>query len=235
MLISFIVPAHNEAFELARCLGSIFKAAGAEGRPFEVIVVDDASTDETGKIARDAGARVIDVQLRKISAVRNAGAREARGNIFFFVDADTQLPAAVLRAALAALDRGAAGGGAGVSFSEPVGGAVTFSIKVFSFVYMRLLQWAAGCFVYARRGAFEAAGGFDEALYACEEIALSRALKRQGKFVVLRGSVLTSSRKMRLYSPWRIVPLLGRLIIYGPAIFQSRKGMEWWYEGKREK
>jgi len=233
--ISFIVPAHNEAFEISRALKSIFDSARAAGVAFEVIVVNDASTDRTAEIAHEAGARVVDVHLRKISAVRNAGAREAKGNVFFFIDADTQISEATLRAALAALDRGAAGGGAWVTFGEPVSLGVRIGINVFSFFYMRLLHWAAGCFLYARREAFKAAGGFDETLFACEEIVLSMALKRQGPFVVLRQSITTSGRKIRMYSPWLIIPLAARFMIHGPAIFRQRKGLEWWYEGKREK
>ena len=233
--ISFIIPAHNEAFEINRTLQSVFDSARVVASPFEVVVVNDASTDRTAEIAREAGARVLDVNLRMISAVRNAGAREAKGNIFFFVDADTQLPEETLRAALAALERGAAGGGAWVRFGEPVSLGFRIGINVFSFFYMRLLGWAAGCFLFARREAFEAAGGFDETLFACEEIVLSQALKRQGRFVVLRESVTTSGRKIRLYSPWRMIPFLVRFLIHGPAMLRQRKGLEWWYEGKREK
>jgi glycosyltransferase involved in cell wall biosynthesis len=233
--ISFIIPAHNEAFEIGRTLKSINNSARAIGIPFEVIVVNDASTDQTAEIARQAGARLVEVELRKISAVRNAGARQAKGDVFFFVDADTQVPETTLRAALDALERQAAGGGAWVKFREPVSLAVHIGINVFSFFYMRVLNWAAGCFLYARRKDFEATGGFDETLYAGEEIVLSRALKRQGKFVVLRESVTTSGRKIRMYPSWSIFPLLFRFMIHGPALFRQKKGLEWWYEGKREK
>ena len=233
--ISFIIPAHNEDHEIGRTLKSVFDSARAAGKPFEVIVVDDASTDRTAEIARQAGARVLDVQLRKISAVRNAGARAAEGDVFFFVDADTQISSATLLAALSALEHGAAGGGASVEFAERVGLGIHFAMSLFSFFYMRLLRWAAGCFLYARREAFEATGGFDETLYACEEIVLSIALKRQGPFVLLRESVTTSGRKIRMYSSWLIIPLLVRFALRGPAIFRQREGLEWWYEGKREK
>jgi glycosyltransferase involved in cell wall biosynthesis len=203
--------------------------------PFEVIVVNDASVDRTSEIAGGAGARVLDVHLRKISAVRNAGAGEAKGDVLFFVDADTQLPEETLRASLAAIERGAVGGGASVAFTEPVQLYVRLAVNLFSFFYMRLLGWAAGCFLFVRREIFDAAGGFDETLYACEEIGLSLSLKRQGRFVVLDEGVTTSSRKIRMYSSWRIVPLLVRFAIHGPAIFRQRLGLEWWYEGKREK
>ncbi len=233
--ISFIIPAHNEAFEIRRTLKSIFESASATGTPFEVIVVNDASTDRTAEIAHEAGARVLDVHLRKISAVRNAGVREAQGDLFFFIDADTQLPEGTLRAALASLERGALGGGASVRFGESFNWGIHIALNVFNFFYMRLLGWAAGCFLFAKRTYFEAAGGFDETLYACEEIVLSRAFKRQGKFVVLRESVISSGRKIRMYPLWHIFPLFIRFMIHGPAIFRQREGLEWWYEGKREK
>jgi glycosyltransferase involved in cell wall biosynthesis len=215
-------------------LGSIFEAARAMGVPFEVIVVNDASTDPTATVARDAGARVVDVDLRKISAVRNAGARAAKGDILFFIDADTRITEAVLRSALNALRQGAAGGGAWVEFAEPASWPVRLGLNLFGLVYMRLLRWAAGCFIFARRSAFEAAGGFDESLYASEEIVLSIALKRQGRFAVLRESVMTSSRKLRMHSPWMIIPFMLRFLRRGPAMLRQRSGLEWWYDGKRE-
>src|SRR5262245_46069101 len=110
-MISFVVPAHNEEHYLARTLAAIHTAARDVGEPYEVIVVNDASTDRTAAIAREHGARVLDVHNRHIAATRNAGAREARGDILFFVDADTQPNPSVVRAGLRALAQGAVGGG----------------------------------------------------------------------------------------------------------------------------
>ena len=84
---------------------------GKLAEPYEVIVVDDASTDSTPRIAKQMGARILRVEHRKISAVRNAGAQAANGEVFFFVDANTQVNAQAVGAALAALRAGAAGGG----------------------------------------------------------------------------------------------------------------------------
>src|SRR5690242_19303922 len=99
-LLSFIVPAHNESLEIGPTLRAIRQAASALDRPYEIIVVNDASTDDTAAQAKECGARVIEVQLRKISAVRNAGAQAAKGSIFFFVDADTRISAEALKAAI---------------------------------------------------------------------------------------------------------------------------------------
>lgn len=67
------------------------------GAKYEIIVVDDASTDATGAIATEEGARVTRVAYRQISATRNAGAKVARGEILFFVDADTIVNARVVQ------------------------------------------------------------------------------------------------------------------------------------------
>src|SRR5579862_4277089 len=108
-MLSFIIPAHNEELWIGKCLNSISTAMRTVGEPFEMIVVDDASTDSTHQIAERMGARTVRVEHRKISAVRNAGARTASGDIVFFVDADTQVNDPAIRAALAALRDGAAG------------------------------------------------------------------------------------------------------------------------------
>ena len=119
-MISFVVPAFNEEHELPASLESIRVAAETAGQSFEIIVVDDASTDATAEIARRAGARVLSVNYRHIAAVRNAGARAAQGEILFFVDADTQIVAAHVTGALAALKEGCAGGGARVEVHGPI-------------------------------------------------------------------------------------------------------------------
>jgi glycosyltransferase involved in cell wall biosynthesis len=232
-VISFIVPAYNEERLLGQTLASIHAAAAALGsRPYEIVVVDDASTDGTAEIARRSGARVVGVRLRQIAGTRNAGARAARGDIFIFVDADTIVPAATLAAALDALATGAVGGGAAFRLD----GRIPWHGRVLVFVVatvMRLGRLAAGCFLFCTRQAFEAAGGFDEQLFATEEIALSRALGRQGRLVILRETIETSGRKLRTHSGWDLVRLLGAFVGFGPRILRSRDRLGLWYGTRR--
>jgi len=112
-MLSFIVPAYNEELELPSTLLAIHAAAAAISEPCEIIVVNDGSTDATAAMAAAAGARVLTIHRRQIAAARNAGAREARGGILFFVDADTRIASRHVSAALTALRSGCAGGGAG--------------------------------------------------------------------------------------------------------------------------
>jgi glycosyltransferase involved in cell wall biosynthesis len=231
-VISFIIPAYNEEDLLRPTLAALTSAALIVGEPHEIIVVDDASTDGTADVARENGARVISVSHRQIAATRNSGAREAKGDFFFFVDADTLVNAPVIRAAVAAMRAGAVGGGCGFEFDGRVPLWANLMIATFRPMY-RLGRLASGSFLYCTRSAFEAVGGFDEALFAAEEAVMSRALGRQGRFVVLRETVVTSGRKLRAYSPWEVLTVLSRLAVFGRKALGKREGLDIWYGARR--
>jgi glycosyltransferase involved in cell wall biosynthesis len=230
--LSFIIPAYNEARLLGDTLRAIENAAQALRLTYELIVVDDASTDGTAEIAREHGARVISVDFRHIAATRNAGARAATGEWLVFVDADTQIGEEVLRDALSALAAGAVGGGCHIRFDAQVPRYGRVLIALLLPVY-RALGLAAGCFLFCTRQAFEAVGGFDERHYAAEEVILSRALRRRGRFVLLGSAVVTSARKLRAYSRWEVVGTLLRLALSGPKALRRREGLELWYGERR--
>jgi hypothetical protein len=97
----------------------------------------------------------------------------------------------------------------------------------------RSLGLASGCFLFCTRTAFRAAGGFDERLFGAEEAVLSRALRRHGRFVVLRECVTTSGRKLRAYSAREVLGLLAWLALAGPIALRQRKGLELWYGERR--
>jgi len=94
-VISVIVPARNCRDELSKCLACL---SASTYRNFEVIVVDDASTDGTGELAGEMGALVMQLGTRRGPAVaRNRGARLARGEYLFFLDADVCVHADTLQ------------------------------------------------------------------------------------------------------------------------------------------
>jgi len=230
-VISFILPAHDEAALIAATLHAVHAAARAVRKPYEIVVVDDASTDATADIARRMGARVLPVSHRHIAATRNAGARFALGDTLLFVDADTRVDARVVQAALDALADGAVGGGATVRLSGPL----AWHERVLAAIAIPALRWARiapGCFIFCTRAAFEAAGGFDESLFAAEDIALSRALARRGRFVLLAETVATSERKLRTHGARDHLRLLWRLLRHGRGALRSREHLGLWY-GKR--
>jgi len=234
MKLSFVIPAHNEEALLGATLKAISAAAEAAGEPLELIVVDDDSSDRTAEWAAAYGAKVVAVNFRKISAVRNAGARVATGDVLIFVDADTLVPPATLAAALQALKGGAIAGGAWVKLESgvPLWGRILTSLV--TGIYFRLGH-APGCFLFTRREAFATAGGFDENYYATEEMHLSKALKQLGPFVLVREPVITSGRKFRVFTPWAFIRLAARFITGGGLrSLQRRDGLDMWYEAPRE-
>lgn len=92
-MLSFIIPCHNVDHFIQRCLDSIFQC-GLDENIFEVLCVDDCSTDGTGAILRNeveryGNLRLISLESNKgCGGSRNVGIREARGRYLWFVDAD---------------------------------------------------------------------------------------------------------------------------------------------------
>jgi GT2 family glycosyltransferase len=176
---------------------------------------------------------VVSVNCRQIAASRNAGARAARGQWLIFVDADTIVTKEVVQAAVAALRSQAVGGGCNVRFD----GRLPLYARALIAAALPLYQalgLAAGCFVFCTREAFDAVGGFDQTLFAAEEVVLSRALGRRGRFVILREHVYTSGRKLRAYSAREVLGALLRLALNGRRAMGRREGLEIWY-GERRK
>ncbi len=232
--VSIIIPARNEERVLAATLASVQRAGASTGLPCEIIVVDDASEDRTAAIAAEAGARVVSVKIHNIGAVRNAGARQARGDVLVFLDADTLLPEATLQAALRALEAGAVGGGAWVEFDGRITWVQACLARAFAWFWLRLCGWGAGCFLFTRKADFDAIGGFDEQYFCAEERFFSAALKSRGRFVILPESVVTSARKLRLYSTGRLFWIGLRTLCTGKQRFRQREGLEILYDAPRE-
>jgi glycosyltransferase involved in cell wall biosynthesis len=234
-MISFIVPAHNEQACLPRTLRAIHDAARVGGPPYEIIVVDDASTDATAEIARHNEARVVSVHQRQIAATRNSGGRAAQGDRLFFVDADTTINPCAVAAALRYMDNGAAGGGAPTWLDRneivPLYIRVTAVLQVAG---SKLVGFTGGAFMFCTREAFLATGGFNERLFWGEEGGFALALKRHGRFVVLWKPVLTSGRRFRKTSALQLL-IGGVRMIFSPVkmVTQRSSVEKIWYDSNR--
>lgn len=232
-MTSFVVPAYNEERLLARTIEAIHAAARELRLTYEVIVVDDGSTDRTAAIAEEHGCRVVHVAFRQIARTRNAGARAAAGETLIFVDADTIVSAAVVRASIAALRDGAVGGGADVCFEGrlPAWAVVMLPVLVAAW---RAARMAAGCYLFCTRAAFDAIGGFDERLFAAEEVFFSRGLQRLGPVIIVRHAVTTSGRKLRTHSAKDMLRLVGHVMRHGVGAVRDRERLSLWYDGRRD-
>ena len=80
----------------------------------------------------------------------------------------------------------------------------------------------------------DAVEGLDETLFIGEEVYFSLALKKLGRFKILSEPVVTSGRKLRMYSAGQILARSFSIILRGRRGASSRAGLDLWYDGKRE-
>ena len=237
---SIIIPAYNETAELPSTLSSIRRAMEAVSLEGECIVVDNNSTDSTTAIARSHGADlVVQEPINQIARARNAGAAKARGRFLIFIDADTRIQPELLVEALHRLEETpCVGGGSVIKFESEVSALGRIGIGLWEHI-SRFTRIAAGSFIFCRREAFKAVGGYDESLYASEEVRFSRLIKKWGRsndldFVILdKAPALTSARKLNWYTGPQILGWIALMILM-PLAVRSRKLCSFWYERPKE-
>jgi glycosyltransferase involved in cell wall biosynthesis len=241
MKISIVIPAFNEERLLGESLVQIKSAANAFikiGWQTELIVCDNNSTDCTAEIARAAGAIVVFEPINQIARARNSGAAAATGDWLVFVDADSHPSAKLLADAADAIQSGKClGGSATMRLDEKyfIAGIITLFWNLTS----RWKKFFAGAFVFCEVNAFRKLGGFSHELFCAEELEFGQRLKKlakgTGKYVVIlhRHPLVTSARKMRLYSPLNHLWFLFRAIFDTRRAMGSRESAYMWYDGRR--
>jgi glycosyltransferase involved in cell wall biosynthesis len=182
MTVSFVIPVKNDASGLERCLLSIGRLERA-GADLEVLVIDNGSIDDTPAVATRWGARVLSIPNQCVSALRNTGVRQARGELLAFVDADHELSHAWLSAALETLESSPDIGAVGALYSPPE--SPTWVQRVYDALRGHVpgrkeVEWLASGNLCVRRAAFEAISGFDTTLEACEDVDFCHRLRAAG-------------------------------------------------------
>ena len=234
IVYSVIIPAYNEEKLLGRTLSHLDAAMQSQKFTGEVIVVDNNSTDDTARIARQHGAAVVFEPYRQISRARNGGARAAHGKFFIFLDADTMLSADLLKMALSNLQNGThCGGGTLINFDTPLPFLASRLVRMWNWL-SKVKNLAAGSFVYCLNEGFQDIGGFSEKIYASEEIFFSRQLTAWGKKrglqfeIISEYPVITSGRKFHWFSSLQISLLLFFLTLF-PWALRNRYLCGFWY------
>jgi len=214
--VSIIIPARNEEASLSDCLQSLTAPSGVT---FEIIVVDDASTDRTRSIAESfAGVRVLSPDpLRQGWTGKNnaliAGAKEARSQWLLFTDADTvHLPGSLARALVEAKNQRA-----DLLSYSPEQVVVTFAERaVMPVIFAELAKQypphkvreqsveivaANGQYILVRRAAYDAVGGHGAvATEILEDVALARLFRNAGQRVYFRYG--EDAVRTRMYRNW---------------------------------
>jgi glycosyltransferase involved in cell wall biosynthesis len=219
-VVSVIVPARNEEVSLGACLESLVAQTGVS---FEIIVVDDGSTDQTGEIARSfSGVRVVHPgPLPSGWSGKNnalvAGAKDARGQWLLFTDADTVHHAGSLSRSLAEAQQQKA---ALLSYSPEQEVHGLWEKAVMPVIFAELASTfrpsevsdpassaaaANGQYILVSREAYDALGGHAAvATSLLEDVALARAVKASGRKIFFRyGGDAVRTRMYRSFSQLR--------------------------------
>ncbi len=227
--VSIIVPVYNSPRELHECLLALKASSPPQA---EIIVVDDASTDETPSVAARMGVRVLRLPRNSgPAAARNAGARHARGDILFFVDADVVVaPGAVSRVVKVLEEHPEVAAVFGSYDASPRARGVVSQYRnlLHHFVHQNGHPWAstfwAGCGAI-RRSVFEAVGGFDEKRFprsSIEDIELGYRLRQAGHRILLDKAL--QGTHLKRWTLWSVIrtDITARALPWSRLILESR-------------
>jgi rSAM/selenodomain-associated transferase 2 len=204
--LSIIVPCLNEEEGIASALDAL---APMRRCGVEVVVVDGGSVDQTVSLSRPRADLVITAE-RGRALQMNAGAKRARGDVLLFLHADTRLPADtdVL------VERGLASSGRlWGRFDVTIAGEHPF-LRVIA-AAMNLRSRSTGIAtgdqaIFVKRTLFERIGGYP-AIALMEDIAFTRALKKQGPPLCIARKAVTSGRRWEKHGVVRTMLLMWRL------------------------
>ena len=222
--ISVIIPARNDTSALGRTLDSLEGLTGADG--VEIIVA--ASGDPAGPRSATAGrARLLLPDGSTRARLMNAGAAEARGDVLFFLHADSYPPAnavGMIRHAL--VNPRVVGGAFEHLFAEP-----GWSLRAITWInrirYRLTRNYYGDQGIFVRAPVFRQLGGYRD-LALMEDLDLSQRLKRAGRTVLVGVPLLTSGRRFLARGPWRTFFFIVWLLLLHTFGFDTQRYAERW-------
>lgn len=193
MKLSFVIPAHNEEETIGQCLLSIMRELERGSYNIEVIVVNNASTDATGEIARRyPGVVVVDEPKKGLVVARRAGFEGATGDLVANIDADTMLTPGWIEKVLREFEKDpnlVCLSGPLIYYDLSIWKralvklfyGLAFGIYLINRFVFRVSSMAQGGNFVIKRAAFEQAGGFDTAIdFYGEDTDVARRLNKVG-------------------------------------------------------
>jgi glycosyltransferase involved in cell wall biosynthesis len=231
LFISVIIPVYNGEQLLPVCLDAL---ASSSYKDYELIVVDDCSTDDSARISRERGALVLKMPRQSgPGGARNLGAQKARGEVLLFVDADVVVkPDTLERVAENFVDHPEVAAVFGSYDDEPAEKNFISQYKnlFHRFVHQQARSEAetfwAGCGAI-RRDVFLAVEGFDAERYprpAIEDIELGYRMRAEGHRILLDKQLEAKHLKRWTLKSMLHADIFCRAIPWSLLILQS-KGM----------
>ncbi|GAA4503584.1 TIGR04283 family arsenosugar biosynthesis glycosyltransferase [Hymenobacter ginsengisoli] len=219
LTVSIIIPTYNEAEAIADLLSYLVQAA-ASGPAVEILVVDGGSTDGTVQLASQAGATVLASPHKGRAAQLNYGAQQARGEVLYFLHADSYPPPGFLADVRQAVAQGSGAGCYRLAFDHP-------------HWFLRFSAWCTRLpltavrfgdqSLFVRRELFERLGGYREDLLLMEDQEIVGRLRARAPFRLLPRAVTTSARKYLVNGVFRLQGIFTLIVLlYKIGLSQRR-------------
>jgi rSAM/selenodomain-associated transferase 2 len=189
-MISIIIPTYNEADQILTTICKLKELSG--GEHFEIIVSDGGSTDNTIELVKQAGAILVNSPRKGRAAQMNAGACLAKGEVLYFLHADTIPPDGYLTEVLEAVSKGYHAGCFMLSFDHP-----HWFLKAncwFTRFDVNAIRFGDQS-LFVTKDTFEKSDGFSEDHIVLEDQELIKRLRKHVRFKVIKKPMITSARK----------------------------------------
>jgi rSAM/selenodomain-associated transferase 2 len=199
MTLTVIIPTYNEAANIARLVADLHRhdPTGA----VEVLVVDADSPDGTADVARQAGATVLRSPTPGRAAQMNYGARQARGEVLYFVHADVGIHPDYVATIRAAVAQGHEAGCYRFQFDSK---HPLLRLNSYGTRFKGIMSRGGDQTLFITRALFERLGGFNERFVIMEDFEIIQRIRKVASFLIVPQDVIVSARKYETNSWLRV-------------------------------